>query len=143
MRRKFLTALIAVGLFAFPSSLSLYYHTHISDRYYTRQNKPLELSTLFPVSVEPCPTVTAVSQTGDTVQQAVFRLFGIFPIKTAEIQPISEVRLVPCGQPFGVRMLMDGIMVIGFGEVAGKSGHCCPAVTAGLQEGDIIQANNT
>ncbi len=144
MRRKFLTALIAVGLFAFPSSLSLYYHTHLSDRYYTRQNEPLELSTLFPVSAEPCPTVTAVSQTGDTVQRTVFRLFGIFPIKTAEIQPISEVRLVPCGQPFGVRMLMDGIMVIGFGEVAGKSGHCCPAVTAGLQEGDIIrQANDS
>ena len=144
MKRKFLTALIVAGVLAFPSGTSLYYHTHLADHYYIRQNEPLELSTVFPVTAEPCPTVTAVSQTGNNIQQMEFRLFGIFPIKTAEIQPISEVRLVPCGQPFGVRMLMDGIMVIGFGEVAGKSGHCCPAVSAGLQEGDIIrQANKT
>ncbi|MEE3405982.1 MAG: SpoIVB peptidase S55 domain-containing protein, partial [Acutalibacteraceae bacterium] len=144
MKRKFLTALIVAGVLAFPSGASLYYHTHLANHYYTRPNEPLELSTVFPVTAEPCPTVTAVSQTGDTIQRTEFRLFGIFPIKTAEIQPISEVWLVPCGQPFGVRMLMDGIMVIGFGVVAGKSGHCCPAVTAGLQEGDIIrQANDS
>ncbi|MEE5992860.1 MAG: SpoIVB peptidase [Oscillospiraceae bacterium] len=144
MKRKFLAMLTIAGMLLFPSSACLYYHTHLADQYYTRKNETLELSTVFPVTAEPSHIVTAVSQNGDAVQETVFRLFGIFPIKTAEIQPISEVRLVPCGQPFGVRMLMDGIMVIGFGEVAGKSGHCCPAVSAGLQEGDIIrQANDT
>ncbi len=142
MKRKFLTALLLLGICSFPATVSLYYRTHLADRYYIRQNEPLELSTLFPVSAEPSSPVTAVAETGDTVQQTIFRLFGIFPIKTAEIQPISEIRLVPCGQPFGVRMLMDGIMVIGFGEIAGKSGHCCPAVSAGLQEGDIIRKAN-
>ena len=38
---------------------------------------------------------------------------------------------------------MDGVMVVGFGNVTSTDGTCCPAEDAGFQKGDMIHAINT
>ena len=118
--------------FLMPVMASLYYAGTLADQYYVRHGEMLQITAALPVSAE---TQAAGGITSDTA----LRLFGIFPIKTVEMHPTEEIMLIPGGEPFGLRMLMDGIMVIGFGEVEGSGGHSCPAVTAGLQEGDIIR----
>lgn len=50
--------------------------------------------------------------------------------------------LVPCGQPFGIKMLMDGVMIVKESGVQTETGVCCPAADAGLQEGDILHSVN-
>lgn len=122
-----------------PVVASLYYAGTLADLYYVRRGEPLHIETALPIRAEPVKPVTQAAQTGGSVSEAALRLFGIFPIKTVEMHPTEEIMLIPGGEPFGVRMLMDGIMVIGFGEVACSTGHSCPAVAAGLQEGDIIR----
>ncbi|MBR1529969.1 MAG: SpoIVB peptidase [Oscillospiraceae bacterium] len=112
---------------------SAFYHAgHLADFYYVRHGETLEVS----------HCVAEIPESDIAVSPAQLKLFGIFPVKEVAVQPSEEVMLVPCGQPFGIRMLMDGIMVIGFGEVAAASGECCPAVSAGIHEGDMITAVN-
>ena len=125
-----------------PIVMMLFYAGRLPDHYYVRKGETLELSTALPIEAEPVPSVTAASLTETAQSQVTLRLFGILPIKTAEIQQTEEIRLVPCGEAFGIRMLMDGIMVVGFGEVRTADGICCPAAGAGLQEGDVIQEVN-
>ncbi len=138
--RTALTALAGL-LCLYPVGSALYYAGHLADSYYIRQGEQLELAagmTAAPVR----KTTPAALMSSDKPEQIQLRMFGIVPVKQVALQTTEEVMLVPCGQPFGVRMLMDGIMVIGFGEVAASSGGCCPASDAGIQTGDIIQAIN-
>lgn len=124
-----ITAFLAVcGLQ--PVCRAFYYAGHLADSYYVKSGEILEVS----------HCIADSSDIPDSGTQ--LKLFGIFPVKQVAVQPSEEVLLVPCGQPFGVRMLMNGVMVIGFGEIETSSGKCCPAVPAGIQEGDMITAVN-
>ncbi len=138
--RKKLTAALGLTLML-PTVFCLYYAGRLSDHYYVRRGESLTLSTALPVTVDPVESVAAAALTGTASSQAPLRLFGIFPIKNVEIQESEEIMLVPCGQPFGIRMLMDGIMVVGFGAVEGTDGRC-PGQEAGLEIGDVIQEVN-
>ncbi|MBE6875929.1 MAG: hypothetical protein E7496_04275, partial [Ruminococcus sp.] len=115
-----------------PVCRAFYCAGHLADSYYVKNGETLEVS----------HCIGAVPASGMAVSATQLKLFGIFPVKEVAVQPSEEVMLVPCGQPFGMRMLMNGIMVIGFGEVESETGGCCPAVSAGIREGDMITAVN-
>ena len=132
-----------------PVGGSLYYATHLADRYFVQKGETLELRTALPITAVPAKnTAKAVNShfvpTSGVITSNDYqlKLFQIFPVKQVQVQAVEPVMLVPCGQPFGVRMLMDGIMVIGFGEVASPAGGCCPAVETGILEGDMIKEIN-
>ena len=42
------------------------------------------------------------------------------------------------GKAVGIKLFSDGVMVVGFSEVAGETGSSAPARDCGLREGDII-----
>ncbi len=50
--------------------------------------------------------------------------------------------LIPCGTPFGIKMLTDGVVVTDFGTVNGGLECVSPAEAAGIKKGDIITAIN-
>ena len=50
----------------------------------------------------------------------------------------EERTLVPVGRAVGVKLFSDGVMVVGFSEVASDQGRTAPARDCGLKEGDII-----
>ncbi len=50
----------------------------------------------------------------------------------------AERTLVPVGRAVGVKLFSDGVMVVGFSEVASDQGRAAPARDCGLKEGDII-----
>ncbi len=140
--KKKLTAAAAVLLMQ-PVLACLFYAGRLPDQYYVRRGESLTLSAALPVTAQPDSPAPASALQESAAEQVSLRLFGIFPIKTAEIHKTDEIMLVPCGQPFGIRMLMEGIMVVGFGEVEAAGGTCCPAASAGLQEGDVIRRINS
>ncbi len=124
-----------------PVIACLFYAGRLPDDYYVRRGEQLTLDTPLPVTASISEAPVPAAWAGTPAEQATLRLFGIFPIKQVSIQKTEEILLVPCGQPFGIRMLMDGIMVVDFEAVDGTDG-CCPGRDAGLEEGDIIQAVN-
>lgn len=60
---------------------------------------------------------------------------GNIPIKKAEVTEKERRYVIPSGKPFGIKILSEGVMVIGAAEGS-------PAEKAGLREGDVIISVN-
>lgn len=73
------------------------------------------------------------------VIQVSYKLFGLFPLKTSEIQVMPDLKLLPGGQSIGVSLKAKGVMVVGQAPVQGKDGKLVyPAKEAGIEVGDVI-----
>ncbi|MBQ8790279.1 MAG: SpoIVB peptidase [Ruminiclostridium sp.] len=75
---------------------------------------------------------------------ADLKIMGWLPIKTVDVESIERVSLIPCGTPFGIKMLTDGVIITDFGDVKTAEGfiHSSPAETSGLRIGDVITKIN-
>lgn len=72
--------------------------------------------------------------------RAAVSLFGAVPVGSIGIRETELPEVVPGGAPFGIKLLMDGVMVTGLGCFADISGEeRCPAADAGIAEGDVIR----
>ena len=114
-----------------------YYAHRLPDHYYTAADRPLTITAALPVTLtrKDAPSVPAV-------QEAELRLFGMFPVKTVSLTTVGQTAVYVGGEPFGIRMLMAGVMVVSLGDIQTRSGTVCPAEQAGIRIGDIIQAVN-
>ncbi len=112
-----------------------YYAGALPDHYYTADDT-LELQTVLPVTA----ASAAASALGSS--EATLRLFGIFPVKTVSLTPMHRAEVYIGGEPFGIRMLMAGAMVVSLCDVTSRNGTSCPAEDAGIAVGDVIQAVN-
>lgn len=88
--------------------------------------------------------VIAASETFPASKHATLTLFGTIPIKQVEIREKQAPTLIAGGNPFGIKLLMDGVMVTKLGEVEDENGKkMCPAEEAGIMIGDIIRFADT
>lgn len=72
--------------------------------------------------------------------QGKLMLYNVIPLKTVQISEVDRSCVVLCGTPFGIKMFTDGVMVVGTSDLSTADGGVNPAVSAGLQVGDIITA---
>lgn len=70
------------------------------------------------------------------------KMFGLIPIKSAEVEVVDEMYVVPSGEPFGIKIFTQGVLIVGMTDVDGANGLINPAGNAGLKEGDIILSVN-
>lgn len=98
------------------------------------------------IQVEKTPVNQTVSvltglpqtQKSETFEVA-YKLFGIFPLKTGEVEVMRPMKLIPGGQSIGVTLQTKGVMVVGQAPVTDKSGkNLYPAKDAGIHVGDIL-----
>lgn len=67
------------------------------------------------------------------------RLFGLIPIKTMQVDVVPYKEVIACGNTVGVKIKMDGILVIGLSDVETIDGQrLLPARESGLKPGDLI-----
>ena len=77
---------------------------------------------------------------GQMTEQVTFSLFGAVPVKNVEIRKTEAPVYAVGGIPFGIKLLMEGVMVTGLGDVDCDGGAVvCPAEKAGIRKGDIIR----
>lgn len=70
-------------------------------------------------------------------------LFGLIPFKTVKVDIVSNKNLVACGNTVGVKLKIDGVLVIGASDVQGANGiRSAPARDMGIRAGDFITAVN-
>ena len=132
-------ARIAAGAAALLMSLcgAVQFYSHrLPDHFYTDAARPLSVATALPV------TFTRRTPSVPQMQEAELRLFGMFPVKTVSLTTLGPANVWIGGEPFGIRMLMAGVMVISLSEINAPDGYRCPAADAGIRTGDIIEAVN-
>lgn len=134
------TVLTLTMLSAVLGAVSAHYGSTLPDSFYIQKGETLSINSALPVTPVPADAKTMeVFSVGGLKRDTVsLRLFGVVPIKNAEIREIETPMLIPGGQPFGIKLRMDGAMVISFGAIDTDKGAVCPAKEAGLEEGDII-----
>lgn len=71
------------------------------------------------------------------------RLFGLIPVKQINVAVVPDLTLYPGGQPVGILLRTDGIMVVGKSPVIDTQGKSqFPADDAGIKVGDVIESVN-
>ena len=116
----------------------------LPDRYYLAKGSRFSLgdSSLIQTSSNDGYPLSVYSSTGNTFRMDL-KLLGLINIKPVSVQVVDRRVVALCGTPIGIRMVTDGVMVVGTGAVTDcNSRAVSPAQTAGIQEGDIILSIN-
>ena len=71
-------------------------------------------------------------------QQAAFKLFGLFPVKSARITATKRSYVQVGGNVFGIKLYTRGVLVAKTDLVSTENGSANPALKAGLRGGDLI-----
>lgn len=71
--------------------------------------------------------------------QMDLKLFGFIPFKQVDIEVIRDMVLTPVGEPVGIYVKTDGILVVGIGEFDDENGKKCAPAKYLLQQGDYIK----
>ncbi|MFY9568488.1 MAG: SpoIVB peptidase [Acetivibrionales bacterium] len=66
------------------------------------------------------------------------RFFGIIPVKTINVDVVSNKSLVACGNTIGVKIKLDGILVIGISSVISDGQKILPVRNSGIKPGNMI-----
>jgi stage IV sporulation protein B len=67
------------------------------------------------------------------------KLLGFIPMKHVTINVLPQIKVIPGGQPIGVKLTTKGVMVVGVSQVVGTDGkQYNPCVDGGIQLGDSI-----
>ncbi|HMM21283.1 MAG TPA: SpoIVB peptidase [Selenomonadales bacterium] len=87
-----------------------------------------------PVSLEPVKLGRA------TVE---FKLLGLIPVRTVQVDVLPPIKLVPGGHSIGVVLHSQGVIVVGNSPVLTDTGqNATPAKDAGMAVGDVILSIN-
>ncbi len=118
----------------------------------TYVGKEEKLFSGLPVSVEQDETVEALNLTGvekttlTSKEKGVYsvevKLFGIFPLKSIHVKVVDEVHLAPSGEPIGIYVETNGLLVLGTASVEAKDGMVYDPATNIVQSGDYILKMN-
>lgn len=154
MGRFFKSAAAAIGIVALGiMGLVGYYSATLPDFYYITDSGQLTVNSMFSISAKASvqSLQAAESLEGKTkvnidnseayrlkAEDSSLMLFGTIPIKDVQTDKITRPSLVPCGQPFGIRLVTDGVMVVELEDLEGV----CPAAECGIKEGDVIISVN-
>ena len=117
-----------------------YYSAMLPDSYYIASGDKLSLNTVIEIEaqVQEKAVQSVKSEALPLSQTATLKLFGVIPVKDVELLEVETPVLIPGGNPFGIKLLMEGVMVVGMGEIECSGGRICPATEAGIKQGDVI-----
>ena len=71
-----------------------------------------------------------------------FKLLGIVPIKTVQVDVLPSMKLVPGGNSIGVVLHSRGVIVVGNSPINTNGGQVTPAKDGGINIGDVILSIN-
>ena len=138
--KKYVVLFFSLMLLTLLSAV-IYYNNVLPDEYYVSEGKEPEL--LGFIETEYCfGSLYDNTVVDSNVSQAELKLLGLIPIKTVSIHEVNEPILIPCGTPFGIKMLTDGVVVIEVSSFETKHGVSSPAYDSGIRKGDIIKKVN-
>ncbi len=90
-------------------------------------------------------TVQSIAPIGNTINKTdkkdnyEIKFLGLIPLKSLQVQKIKDLEVCPGGNPIGVRVNSEGVIVVGYSEIeVDNKTEESPGKIAGLEIGDII-----
>lgn len=125
-------------------SITGYYIYSLPNSFYVEENSELNFNCFFDIeSGQSDKTIDVVfSRVVPIRQKVTLKLFGKIPIKEVNVSHVSANSVVPGGNPFGIKLITDGVMVIGISDVDCSDGNYSPARDVGIRPGDVILSIN-
>ncbi len=123
-------------------TLAFLFSNHLPDRFQVVEGTRLTLSHM-PIQAvykDSAPSQSSLGQTPleGSEYNVDLKLFGFIPVKSAQVDVVGEMYVMPSGAPFGIKIFTSGVLVVGMSDVDGAEGLSNPAKNAGIKEGDII-----
>ena len=127
--------------------------SQIPDTMWTYIGKEEELFSGLPAKAEKKDSVEALNLTGDSGETTLksqakgnysvdIRLFGLFHLKTVEVKVMDPMHLAPSGEPIGIYVETNGLLVLATTSVEGKDGLVYEPAANIIQKGDYILKMN-
>lgn len=127
--------------------------SQIPDTMWTYIGKEEELFSGLPAEAEKKDSVEALNLTGGgggtTLKSQAkgnysvdIRLFGLFQLKTVEVKVMDPMYLAPSGEPIGIYVETNGLLVLATTSVEGKDGLVYEPAANIIQKGDYILKMN-
>ncbi len=119
---------------------------NLSSNYYVVEGNQLELNCQVPITVEydgvEESQISLVEKNAKSEYEVNFKLLGLFPISSAEVNIIDSMSVKLLGSPFGIKIYTDGVLVVDMTDVDTEKGNVNPAKLAGVEIGDTIKSIN-
>lgn len=147
-KRRLAAGFLSVALIAAAVlGLSCYYRAALPDEFLVKSGEQTVTIASMPglrLDTADASEVKAgvVQQNSVSAQTATVKLWGVLPIKTVTLQPVSEKRMQLGGNLFGIKLYTDGVLVVELDRVTTASGRASPGKDAGLKVGDSILSAN-
>ncbi len=141
---KFITA--ALALLCSVVFIAVYIvDNKVSDNYKINRGDMLNIDTIVPVTAVYNGAKMSQSNLNHTVGETFevdLKIFGVIPFSTVNVEVVDEMYVAVLGNPFGMKIYTDGVLVIEVSDVQTVNGAVNPAAIAGIKVGDYIRSVN-
>ncbi len=117
----------------------------VSDSYKVTRGESLTVEANVPITATSKGAALTQSDSLKTVGDVIkvdLKLFGIIPVRSVDVEIVDEMYVSLLGQPFGMKLYTQGVLVINYTDVDTKTGKKNPAKDAGIKMGDYILSVN-
>ena len=126
-------------------STVVYLDMNIDNEFKIKKGSELKLETFIPVTAEYEGTTLSGKSNLESIGhefEVDLKIFGIIPLSTVNVQVVDELQVAVLGEPFGMKLYTEGVLVIDLTEVKTDEGTKKPAQDAGIKKGDYIISVN-
>ncbi len=110
----------------------------IPQSYKIGRGETLKINTSLPVTAVYKSADKKSRNVGDTFEVDL-KMFGVIPFSTANVEVVDDMHVAVLGNPFGMKLYTDGVLVIETADIPTKNGTRNPASEAGIKVGDYIK----
>ncbi len=115
----------------------------VNANYKINSGDAFSINTFVPVTAEYNGAALTQGVTENRIGESFevdLKVFGVIPFSTVNVEVVDEMHVAVLGNPFGMKIYTNGVLVIEISEVKTVSGAVNPAKDSGLQVGDYITA---
>lgn len=117
----------------------------VEKNYKVNRGGELQIDSLIPVTAVYNGVKMSQSNQNHSVGDSFkvdLKIFGVIPFSTADVEVVDSMHVAVLGNPFGMKIYTDGVLVIEATDVNTPSGNINPAISAGIKIGDYIKTIN-
>ncbi len=117
----------------------------ISENYKVNRGEELKIDSVIPITAvyknAKATKKNYARQVGENYEVDL-KVFGVIPFSTVNVEVVDEMHVQVLGNPFGMKIYTDGVLIIKSSNIKTKDGNKNPAADAGLKVGDYIKRAN-